>query len=694
MKTTIKKFALWSLFLTTVAAVISCSDDADTFGGKDNYITKFTISTGGITYEASITGDEIRLEIPFDLSLDKASASVTLSENATISPDPAAISDWDNDRQFRVTAYNGQYRVYAYRLMHSDRTNAGSVYLQTQADVEKFAASGLNEIEGNLMVGTTVTDDPVTDLSPLESIKRISNDLVIGDYFEGSALYFSKLEYLGGFYMGSLETQSTTPNLMFLVLPKLQTIIRNFIVHNSNVAGIQMPRLTHVGGSFYVSSIVLDELEFPKLESVTESIKLWGASFGVQGNSASYAAGSIKTIRFPELQSVGGSMEIKYHADLRTVTCPKLVTVENDLLFSWVAKMNELDFSALKAINGTLTFIYSVGVGNIDGMPSLSHAGAIRFESFIFDKEKLDLSKIVIDSDLVLKGCKGTLEEIAGPEVINGEFRLESNKNFPVPPRISNIRKVHLLLDSDNAWKSDISYPIEEAYHVAWTMMSGGNTINVSFPELKTVGAQFLFRNFTNKEAKLLDLPKLVSVGSQFYSDTKIRINAPELVRVGGETTDVQQRVTGSYTFEISSAQYLGDGDPATDPVSTPVVSFPKLKEVDGQFFVSLYSTTIDTKIDFPELESVNGYFAIGDKKYVTATYLNTTVDKLNFPKLKYVQTIRLSNMKSLADFSTFDTLIKNSKLSNETWTVVNCGEYLPTYDDMVAGDYTKPSAR
>lgn len=92
------------------------------------------------------------VSIPRNVSLEGATADYELCEQAILYPDPARITDWDNEHRFRVMAYNQTLRDYAYSVKRNDVT-AGSVALPTQADVEAFAATGATVIEGNLTIG-------------------------------------------------------------------------------------------------------------------------------------------------------------------------------------------------------------------------------------------------------------------------------------------------------------------------------------------------------------------------------------------------------------------------------------------------------------------------------------------------------------------------------------------------------------
>ena len=102
-----------------------------------------------------------------------------LSENATIYPDPAAVTDWDEERQFVITAYNGVRSTYKYTVERSGIAHNGTVVLETQADVDDFGQRGITLINGNLTVGRATGTDSITSLAPLENLKEVVYSLTL-----------------------------------------------------------------------------------------------------------------------------------------------------------------------------------------------------------------------------------------------------------------------------------------------------------------------------------------------------------------------------------------------------------------------------------------------------------------------------------------------------------------------------------
>ena len=110
-----------------------------------------------------------------ETTLENAKASYTLSENARINPDPAEITAWDEEWQFIATADNKESRVYHYTYEYSDISKSGNVVLETQADVDKFKATQINSIDGNLTIGTD-NGDGIENLDGLSNLECFLTD--------------------------------------------------------------------------------------------------------------------------------------------------------------------------------------------------------------------------------------------------------------------------------------------------------------------------------------------------------------------------------------------------------------------------------------------------------------------------------------------------------------------------------------
>ena len=70
-------------------------------------------------------------------------------------------------------------RTYLYTVERTDIATDGSLTLRTQAEVDAFARSGINTVEGNLTIGGEDEENPVTNLDGLKNLVSVRCDLTI-----------------------------------------------------------------------------------------------------------------------------------------------------------------------------------------------------------------------------------------------------------------------------------------------------------------------------------------------------------------------------------------------------------------------------------------------------------------------------------------------------------------------------------
>ncbi len=90
-------------------------EDAD-----ENFITSVVMTVDGKSYTADITDNTVTITVPYTVSLNNAEVEFKYTTSATIIPDPETVTDWDNERTFRVTSYNGDAREYTYKVVKSE----------------------------------------------------------------------------------------------------------------------------------------------------------------------------------------------------------------------------------------------------------------------------------------------------------------------------------------------------------------------------------------------------------------------------------------------------------------------------------------------------------------------------------------------------------------------------------------------
>ena len=209
----LKKIML--LFAAGSLVLAGCSDDNPTDpipeDADDNFITSVVLTVGDNSYAAEIAGNDITVTVPYNVSLDGATAEFEYTPSATIMPDPSTITDWDTERQFRVTSYNGETNDYKYLVVKDDIREEGDVTLKTDAEVKAFADKGVTILKGDLIVGEESGDNFVTDIKALSALTQIGGDVVINNTYKGIALDgLENVVKIGGLRIGSTEAASRT----------------------------------------------------------------------------------------------------------------------------------------------------------------------------------------------------------------------------------------------------------------------------------------------------------------------------------------------------------------------------------------------------------------------------------------------------------------------------------------------------
>ena len=181
-------------------------EDAD-----ENFITSVVMTVDGKSYTADITDNTVTITVPYTVSLNNAEVEFKYTTSATIIPDPETVTDWDNERTFRVTSYNGDAREYAYKVVKSEIESDGDVELKTIEEVASFAATKTTVVKGNLIIGSDVEEaEKITDISALASLKEVTGNIIIRNSYNGADLTgLDNIASAGGLQIGSVEAPSS-----------------------------------------------------------------------------------------------------------------------------------------------------------------------------------------------------------------------------------------------------------------------------------------------------------------------------------------------------------------------------------------------------------------------------------------------------------------------------------------------------
>lgn len=314
------------LVLCTGCIFAACSDDDDEnpFTGVDNNFLSFSLESNENVWKATIIDNEITVTVPEGTSLDGAQASYTLSEQATVNPNPSSVTAWGEEQQFTVTSYNGTTRTYKYTVRYSAVSEIGTFILNSQADVDAFADHHVTVIEGSLSIATVEnTEDPVINLNGLVKITEVMDDITIGQYYKGENLAgLAKLEKVGSISMRN------NSSLTEFALPNLLSIRGELFIANpaeNNITSIKCPQLTTILKSCYIQAPNLKSLNLNSLESIPGK----GDNSDGDGTFSLYDS-QLVSLDLPVLKQVGKefilSVSSKGHPELTQINLPELTS--------------------------------------------------------------------------------------------------------------------------------------------------------------------------------------------------------------------------------------------------------------------------------------------------------------------------------------------------------------------------------
>lgn len=725
-----KRFA-FSLLAAIALLVTGCKGDDPTSpapeDADDNFITSVVLSVDGASYAAVIEGNDITVTVPYTTSLDGAEAGFEYTTSATILPDPAAISDWDTERQFRVTSYSGKTNDYTYLVVKDDIHEEGDVVLKTDAEVQAFGDRGVSVLKGSLTIGDPDGTNTVSDIRALTALREIGGDLIINNTYTGIALEgLDNLIRLGGLHIGAPDAVSSAPELYFASLESLEEVAGDIVICNDKVEWFEAGKLARIGGSFVMRSAKLTSIKLPALTQV-------GVNFELSGSNDDKAGGSMTTVELNELTTVGGEVLLRNLAVLDAVKFEKLSKAGAFLLPTIPYEMTTISLPALTQIDGDLDFTskastviggmaMNTGIRSID-MGKLTHVGGTytiaalaELQSLPSFTNPLTLKGIYFYS---LKKVQGTeldlsaftftgggeiyisymepVTTIVCPAALDAKLNLYFNKALTSVEGLDEVSELELSLSNP-----ELTLPSLKTVTGDARFNSYGKSM--SAPALETIAGNFLCALPTVRMTALkevggylqidlstehYDFSNLQKVGGQLLcmpSAYGSPIVFPSLIEVGTAANPAYAKQGRNENYD--SVVY-GSCEISTDGVTE--VQLPSLRKVGGAgFSLDLgWGGAAFEELNLPALEQVEGVFQIHQNGLVDVPGGYTSpLRKLTFGKLNNVGSVFIQGCVCLHDYSAFKPVI--SLLSAEKWYVApDCG-YSPSYEDMVNGDYAK----
>ena len=670
-------------------------EDAD-----ENFITSVVMTVDGKSYTADITDNTVTITVPYTVSLNNAEVEFKYTTSATIIPDPETVTDWDNERTFRVTSYNGDAREYAYKVVKSEIESDGDVELKTTEEVASFAESKTTVVKGNLIIGSDAEEaEKITDISALASLKEVTGNIVIRNSYNGADLTgLDNIVSAGGLQVGSTDVASKATELHMISMKALETLSGDISVYNDQVTYVLFEKLATIEGSVMFNAPSLQSFGFPVLTTVGQDLNIQGL------NEENKAAGTIATLELPELTSVGGVLAVNNLAKLTSMNFLKLKET-GGLDFHTVPVMLEtINLPEIETVNGSIimeanmeapptgSFVPQrndvlLAFGGMDKLTTVK--GQIKIKNFTALKQLPDWSKITTLGSITLdylEDVSGTLmlpnarfetfgETAPQIEIISKMLltKIEtaedlSNVNFVVKqiqnfvfPKI-NFKSINDFTYTPTSVK-DNPVIIPTIQHVHGNLEVEGNITNqnVEFPDLEIIEGYGYIQKF---ETGSVTMSALKEVGGQFY--------------ISGYPNGCDLPLLSKVCCSASPVYYEeGEGSLAITLQGKSLV-LPELLHVGGEgLFVNRA-----TGITCDKLQTIDGTLQIK-----SATSLSQ--ETFSMKKLETLHGVVFDGLTKFTDYTFFGKFIENGMITEENWSVTKCG-YNPDFQDMKDKKYTQ----
>ena len=670
-------------------------EDAD-----ENFITSVVMTVDGKSYTADIADNTVTITVPYTVSLNNAEVEFKYTTSATIIPDPETVTDWNNERTFRVTSYNGNAREYAYKVVKSEIESDGDVELKTTEEVASFAESKTTVVKGNLIIGSDAEKaEKITDISALASLKEVTGKIVIRNSYNGADLTgLDNIVSAGGLQVGSTDVASKATELHMISMKALETLSGDISVYNDQVTYVLFEKLATIEGSVMFNAPSLQSFGFPVLTTVGQDLNIQGL------NEENKAAGTIATLELPELTSVGGVLAVNNLAKLTSMNFLKLKET-GGLNFHTVPVMLEtINLPEIETVNGSIimeanmeapptgSFVPQrndvlLAFGGMDKLTTVK--GQIKIKNFTALKQLPDWSKITTLGSITLdylEDVNGTLmlpnarfetfgETAPQIEIIskmlltkietaedlsNVNFVVKQIQNFVFPE--INFKSINDFTYTPTSVK-DNPVIIPTIQHVHGNLEMEGNITNqnVEFPDLEIIDGYGYIQKF---ETGSVTMSALKEVGGQFY--------------ISGYPNGCDLPLLSKVCCSASPVYYEeGEGSLAITLQGKSLV-LPELLHVGGEgLFVNRA-----TGITCDKLQTIDGALQIK-----SATSLSQ--ETFSMKKLETLHGVVFDGLTKFTDYTFFGKFIENGMITEENWSVTKCG-YNPDFQDMKDKKYTQ----
>jgi hypothetical protein len=448
----------------------------------ENLLSSFCILHNSLKYWAIIDHEKNtgKLTIPHPVNLKELShVEFSVSRNASISPDPKTIKDWNKPVELTVKSKKGlsKYTIIIAKSNISQEVFVGDITFTHQKQIDDFGALAYRKIIGKVEIINDDNDSgndaaKIRNLKALKSLEEISGDFWISDNPE-----LKSLEGLDNLKIvsGGLYVENNWALTDFAALKKLESVGKRLLLRPSadkDIADLTILKsLRTVGGNFDVFHSSKDVKGLAKLEKV-------GGQFSIYGNNITSLEGleNLKEvnkfkIEYTKINSLSGIKNLTKVTDFELINNDKLLNfkglvaknininkllVKNCGLTSFnglinckrINKLEIEDNNKLENLKG-LDKVESLSILKIENNSSLKNIDALKAVNWstsisISDNEKLENIN-GLASVATIKSIDIYRNKILGN--INGLKKIENIENVSIVgnPALANTEGLNTL---------------------------------------------------------------------------------------------------------------------------------------------------------------------------------------------------------------------------------------------------------
>ncbi len=516
-----------------VLAFTSCQKECEhpLFSGDECSIISFTLTQGENEYHLPLKANTINFNAPHDFDYGTTiQANVLLSDGATISPDPATITDWSGSITFTVTSANDLMTTeYSYATSISEYSNIydGVITLTTQEEVDALKDIQYTEVYSVMINSLPDVKIGIHNLEALNSIKSINSVLSISG-FHGETL--GGLENLES--AGTIEISNDSLKILsFRNLHDINNLLIGRTYDDTRVTvclgmeNVDLPKLEVVKGDLLIRAALNSLNGFSMLKKVDGALEIDTFAETLEGLEGLESLSNL-TILGSSLNSLKGLDNLKTIENtftlINTYTLKSLDGLGLENVSDVIIRENQAlaDISALENVESlnALNIYGCQNLASLEGLHNIKSAGVITlgFVGMVWGKDGLQdlngfrgleevdnltigacsmlksfagLEKLTrVNNNLDIHACSSvtSLKGLENIEEINGYFTLKGTKIGNLD-EISNLKTVGGAITISENYNLNDFCAVSEVLSSksALTLLINNNGYNPSLDDLK-----------------------------------------------------------------------------------------------------------------------------------------------------------------------------------------------------------------